>query len=159
MSDPDAIAGEIMDVVHDHAAASARFERVNNHEPPSRPGHGLTAALWVDRIDPIARASGLAVTSARLILKLRIYSAVEQEPKDTIDPNVSAAAWALIRMLIADQRLGTTTGREIDVRGIHGVTLFAQGGYVDWPDGSGTDRVMDLTIPVVIYDVWPEEEA
>ncbi|HEV2778818.1 MAG TPA: hypothetical protein VGX25_05400 [Actinophytocola sp.] len=162
MSDPDAVAGDILDVVHSHAAKLGRFERVNDHEPSNRPGHGLTAALWLDRIDPVPRASGLAVTTARLIVKLRIYSAMEQEPKDAIDPNLSAAAWALIRVLVADLRLGTdpntTPRREIDVQGAHGVSLFAQGGYLEWDDG-GMDRVMDLTIPVVVYDVWPQEEG
>ncbi len=54
----------IINAVVSHAMASGHFEQVNGHEPANPPGHGLTAAVWVDLVEPV-RSSGLARTSAR----------------------------------------------------------------------------------------------
>lgn len=154
MSDPDDVAGLVLNAVVSHAQATGRFERVNAHESLHPSTGGLTAAVWVDRIDPIARASGLAATSARLIVKVRVHSSMQMEPRDAIDPAVTAAVWALMRVLTADYDLGGTV-RNIDILNEFGVAMFAQAGYLDWDDGA-MDRITDLTVPVIINDVWPQ---
>ena len=60
----------IMNAVLSHAAASGYFDRVAGHEPKNAPGNGLSAAVWVDRIGPVPAGSGLAATSALVVLNV-----------------------------------------------------------------------------------------
>lgn len=154
MSDPDAAAADVIQAVHSHVAALGRVERILDHEAVHQPGYGLSAALWLQRIDPIARVSGLAATSARVLATVRLYGPVNSEPRDAIDPEMSAAAWGLVRALSGDFRLGGAG--EIDLLGAYGITLFAQASYLDWPAG-GTSRIYDITVPVLIHDAWTQE--
>ena len=81
-----------------------------SHEAVHQPGYGLTAAQWVQRIDPLPRDAGLAATSARVLIRVRLYGSASAEPRDAIDPEMSAATWALMRALNADFRLSEVTG-------------------------------------------------
>ena len=108
----------ILDAVASHALASGYFERVNTHEPANAPGYGLTAAVWVDRMDTVL-SSGLASTTGRLVFNIRLYTSMQQEPADAIDPNMTAAADALFRAYIGDFTLGGLV-RQVDVRGSTG---------------------------------------
>jgi hypothetical protein len=141
----------ILDAVTSHAAASGFFERVNTHEPKSSPGTGLTAAVWVQRIGPAD--SGLASTSARVELVLRIYQNMLMEPQDAIDPTIVAALDALITAYTSHFTLGGLV-RHLDLLGKGGSTLSAQAGYLNI-DGK-MHRVIDLTIPMILNDVWEQ---
>lgn len=147
--------GAVIDAVRDHALTLGRFESVNGHEPVSNPQNGLTAAVWVDRIGPVALASGLAVTSARLALNVRIYTKALQEPRDAIDPEVVGAVDALMNAYSGDFTLGGLV-RNVDLLGAHGIPLQAQAGYLDI--GGVQYRVVTLVVPVVVSDVWSQEE-
>lgn len=143
----------IIDAATSHALATGMFERVNKHEPKDAPGAGLTAALWVDRIRPIPARSGLASTTALLVLILRIYSNMLQEPQDAIDPVVTDAVDALMTAYSGDLDLGGLISN-IDLLGAHGQAMEARAGYLNV---SGTMyRVMDLTIPCVVNDAWTQ---
>lgn len=144
----------IVNAVASHAAASGHFERVNGHEPLSPPGSGLTAAVWVQQMRPWAQRSGLAITSARLVLMVRIYSSGLQEPQDAIDPAMMAAADALFIAYSGDFTLGTLVA-EVDLLGAGGESLTAIAGWLPLSDGSRW-RVMDITLPVVINDAWTQ---
>jgi hypothetical protein len=144
----------ILDAVISHAAASGWFEQVNGGEPLSPAVPGLTAAVWVEAIDPI-RGSGLGSASARLGLAVRIYTSAEQLPTDAIDPNVTLATDALVRAYVGDFQLGGTDDvRFIDVLGAHGPALAARAGYL--PLSGVTLRVMTISLPVIINDLWDE---
>lgn len=143
----------IIDAVVSHAAASGHFERVNAHEPKNAPGHGLTAAVWVQRIAPLALQSGLAATSALLLINVRVYQNMIAEPQDAIDPNVSAAVDALIRAYSSDFTLDGLVS-DVDLLGRHGTPLSAEAGYV--PQDNKLFRVMTITVPTIINDVWPQ---
>ena len=142
-----------VDAVVSHNLASGRFERVNGHEPKSAPGNGLTAAVWADRLGPVAAASGLAVTSARLVLMNRLYSPFIQEPQDAIDPNLLSAADVLMAAYSGDFELGGLI-RDVDLLGGHGVPLEGQAGYLN--QDSKLFRVFTITLPLVINDAWPQ---
>jgi hypothetical protein len=144
----------IVDAIASHAAASGHFERVNNHEALSPPGSGLSASVWVQQMRPWAQRSGLAATSARLVLMVRIYSSALQEPPDAIDPAVTAAADALFVAYSGDFQLGGQVA-EVDLLGAGGEALTAIAGWLPWADGSRW-RVMDITLPVVINDAWSQ---
>lgn len=144
----------IVTAVASHAAATGQFERVNGHEPLSPPGSGLTAAVWVQQMRPWAQRSGLAATSARLVLMVRIYSSALQEPQDAIDPAVTAAADALFAAYSADFTLGGLVA-EVDLLGAGGEALSAIAGWLPLFDGSRW-RVVDLTVPLVINDAWTQ---
>lgn len=143
----------ILNAVVSHAGRLGFFERINGHEPVSAPGSGLTAAVWADSINPVAAASGLAATSARVVFMVRIYSSAIQQPLDAIDPAILAAAGALMDAYSGDFDLGGTV-RNVDLLGGMGIALAAQAGYVN-QDGK-LMRVMTITLPVIVNDVFTQ---
>jgi hypothetical protein len=145
-------ARTILDVLQSHALASGLFERVNGHEPKNAPGNGLTAAVWGQRIDPVL-TSGLASSSARLTVQVRVYGNMLAEPLDGIDPNLIEAVDTLMEAYSGDFQLGGAA-REIDLLGEHGIALTAIAGYLT-QDGR-LYRVYDLTVPVIVNDAWTQ---
>lgn len=157
MTTPDlteAWVDPIFDAVQSHALACGWFERVNTHEPKNAPGHGLSAATWVQHIGPVPAGSGLAATSGLVVLWLRVYSGMLQEPRDAIDPNIARAVSVLIRRITADFTLGGAL-RNVDLLGQTGRRLEATAGYQEIDHKMF--RVMTLTIPCIVDDVWPQE--
>lgn len=144
---------EIIEAVESHAAASGWFERVNGHEPKNAPGSGVTAAVWMQRLAPAALASGLAATSALLTVSVRLYTPLMQEPQDAIDPNMTAAAAALMGAYTGDFTLGGLI-RNVDLLGQFGEGLSAQAGYLE--QDKRMFRVMTITVPLVLNDVWEQ---
>lgn len=144
---------DIIDAVSSHAAASGLFDRVEGHEPTNPPGHGLTAAVWVDKLGPARQASGLASTTARLVLNVRLYSSLLQEPGDYIDPHLTSAVDTLMGLYVSDFTLGGLV-RSVDVRGAEGVSLEAEAGYLRV--NGGEYRVFTIKLPVIVNDLWTE---
>lgn len=142
----------ILDGAISHALALGYFDAVNGHEPKNAPGAGITAAFWVDRVDTV-RSSGLDSTSVRLLLNARLYTSAEQEPPDAIDPALMTALDALMRAYVGDFTLGGLI-REVDVRGTHGIGLEARAGYLQ--QDAALLRVMTITLPAIINDLWEE---
>ena len=129
------------------------FETVNFHEPKSPPGSGTRLAIWVQEISPLAGASGLASTSGYVVLTAQVYGNMLQKPEDQVDPAMMTAATALIGAFSADFTLGGTV-RNIDLLGSYGQHLAAQAGYVSV--GSQMYRVMTITIPCIVNDMWSQ---
>lgn len=143
----------ILNAIVSHAMASGYFERVNQHEPKNAPGHGLTAAIWVDTISSVGTVSGLSNSSGRLVFHVRIYSNMLQEPQDSIDPNLIEAVDALMTAYSGDFQLGGNV-RNVDLLGQTGTGLSAQAGYINH---SGTIyRVVTITLPVICNDIWEQ---
>lgn len=136
-----------------HTAATGYFARVNTHEPKSPPQRGgLTAAIWVQTISP-HRRSGLASTTVRVEWRQRLYTNMVAEPQDAIDPAVLDATCALM----AAYSFGFTLGglvRSVDLLGEAGNPLAAQAGYLQL--GPSMQRVMDITLPVIINDAFTQ---
>ena len=127
------------------------FRSVNSHEPKSAPGTGLRLAIWVQSIEPIGLASGLASTSGYVVCWARVYGNMLAKPEDETDPRIMTAMTTLIGAYSADFTLGRTV-RNIDLLGAYGQRLAAQAGYVTID--SHLFRQMTLTIPCVIDDMW-----
>jgi hypothetical protein len=144
---------DILDSIVSDAQRSGYFDKVNTHEPKRAPNSGLTAAVWVQSIDPIALISGLAATSGRIVFTLRVYSNMLKEPQDAIDPQVMKAISNLMRRYHDDFDFEGSI-RNIDLLGAHGIALAAQAGYLD-VDGKFF-RIMDLTIPCLVDAIWPQ---
>lgn len=139
--------------VMDHASTSGLFARVNGHEPKSSPGSGLTCAIWVDYIGPLPAASGLTSTTGYMVFMARIYNNMLAEPQDGIDPEIMVAVDALLAAYSGDFELGARV-RNVDLMGQYGRSLSAQAGYINV--GSSLYRAMDITIPLVINDLWTQ---
>lgn len=147
-------AQDLIDRIASHAMATGLFDRVNQHEPKSKPGRGLTCAVWIDRIEPARGRSGLTATDARVVFNVRVYTNMLQQPQDAIDPNVMNAVDLLFEAYSGDFQLGDDS-RFIDLMGItQGHSLFSQSGYINIDNV--VMRVMTITVPVIVTGAWPQ---
>jgi len=143
----------IFDAIVSDAQASGYFDVVNVYEPKAKPPTGLSAAIWLQSIVPIGQISGLASTSARLVFILRIYSNLFKGPQDMVDPDLARAASNLMRRYHDDFDFGGVI-RNVDLLGAYGVALEANAGYMQQDDTEY--RIIDIQIPCLVNDVWPQ---
>lgn len=143
----------ILDAVVSDAATTGHLEQINQHEPKNAPPGLLTGAVWVQEIRPVPAASGLAATTVLVTLMLRLYRNTETEPQDAIDPEVLAAADALMAAYSADFELGGQV-RNVDLLGAHGPGMWARAGYL--PQDGRLYRVFDISLPLVVNDLWSQ---
>jgi hypothetical protein len=129
------------------------FETVEGHEPRSAPGNGLTVAAWVEAIDPLGNESGLASTTALLLLTVRIHLNAVSEPLDAIDPAITQAVDAVMAAYNGDFTLGGLI-KNVDIFGTYGTRLAARAGYVTI--SNTTYRCMNIAVPCVVGDVWTQ---
>lgn len=142
------------DALVSHAMSTGHFERVNEHEPKSAPGNGLTAAIWFQRLTPASRGSGLASTTLRLEMTVRIYLSMLMEPQDRIDPLAVAAMDDLLNAYSSDFTLDGMI-RNVDLLGQFGTPLGAEAGYLDID--KKMMRVITITVPLIINDAWEQQ--
>ena len=138
--------------VTSQASRLGLFESVTGHEPKSAPAAGLTCAVWVEDISPVL-SSGLAAVSGRVTFNVRVYNNMLAEPQDQIDPDILSAVCALLGAFSGGFTLGGTV-REVDLLGAEGPPLSAAAGYLN--HDNRLFRVMDITLPIVINDLWNE---
>lgn len=143
----------VFDQMVSRSAALGHFRSINTHEPKNAPGNGLVAAIWVQTITPVPRASGLASTTMRFEFRQRIYQNMLAKPEDGIDPLVITATTAVLDAYSSGFTLGGVV-RNVDLLGAHGVPLQAQAGYLQI--SSGMQRVMDIVVPLIINDVFDQ---
>ncbi len=142
----------ILDNVASHMMSTGHFDAVIGYVSKQSPSTGISAALYVEDIQPI-RSSGLSNTSIRLELEIQIYSSTYQEPYDTIDSNLVRAVDAVFTNLIGDFDLGSEA-RHVDVFGAHGGNVRVRTGYMNL-DGAEY-RVFQIRLPIVVDDVWAQ---
>ena len=143
----------VVNAIASHAAASGWFGQVNLHEPKSATGTGLTAAVFFSRLGPMPAASGLAATTTRVELTVRIYQNMLMEPQDMIDPQVVKACDALIAAYTGDFTLGGLI-RDVDCLGSSGTPLSARSGYLNL--AGQLQRIIDITVPCIVNDTYPQ---
>lgn len=142
----------ILNVVATHAQNTGWFQTVVEHPSKQSATNGITAGVWIERIDPI-KSSGLSSVSVRLELEMHVVGSTMAEPYDDIDTNLTKAVDALFTAYIGDFELGGEA-RHIDVFGAYGQPLGIRVGYLN---SSGREvRVFQIRIPIIINDVWDE---
>jgi hypothetical protein len=144
----------VMQALADYLLVTGRFERVNQHEPKNTPVSGLNAALWANTIAPVQQYSGLSTTSARIEFTLRIYSG-NAANGDEIDPHVIDAVDDIMSRISADFDVSGLVNH-VDLLGETGAPLSAKTGYLP-VDADNVLRIVDITIPVIINDVWEQD--
>lgn len=157
MSAPADIARSLFDQLVSHALSTGLFEQVNGHEPKSAPTPGgLSAAFWADRIIPAPNRSGLAATTALIVFNCRVYGSMTAEPADDIDPRMMYAVTTLVGAYVGAFAFGGAVSgvQGIDVRGMAGIPLAAEAGYLE--QDRRLFRVMVITVPVIVNDMWDE---
>ena len=143
----------VINPITSYASASGLFNAVNGHEPKNAPSQGLTAAVWVQRIIPLPGRSALNATTGLLEIMMRLYRPFLFEPPDAIDPDLMAAVDVMLTAFSGDFDLGGNVSH-IDLLGAYSNGLWAQAGYLN--QDSKIYRVMDISIPVVINDLWTQ---
>lgn len=144
---------DIFDQVVSHAAKTGYFESVNSHEAKSAPGNGLHCEVWIDRLQPYPTSSGLAATTAVLVLNVRVMVSMLAEPQDDIDQTMMTAVDTLLGEYSGDFELGGKV-RNIDLLGASGFALSAKGGYLEID--KKIFRVLDISLPMIIDDIWEQ---
>jgi hypothetical protein len=130
------------------------FDGVNQYEPKRKPGRGLRAAVWFQSMRGVGAISGLAATSALVIFIGRIYINMLTE-SDEVDPNLMRAASNVMRELHGNYDFGLDPPvRNVDLLGETGTQLQADAGYLE--QDRTKYRVIDITIPVIVNDVWAQ---
>jgi len=143
-------AAAIFAAAADHAYASGLFDRVTGHEPKSAPGSGLTAAFWLADLRPVPAESGLSLTTYRLVLSIRIYNPMLQEPQDGIDPAILTATGALVIAYSGDFTLGGLV-KSVDLLGRAGEPLAGRAGYIE--QDKRLYRAVVITLPLILNDL------
>lgn len=150
-------AQDVTDAIVSEVQRLGRCERVNSVEPKSPPSTGLTAAVWAQTLAPLVAESGLDVTTAYLVMNVRLYMGMLAEPQDAIDPLMLTVANELLAAFSSDFTLDGMVDA-VDLLGIGGQTLNAQAGYVQiGGPGGGMMRCMTITVPMIKYDAWAQE--
>jgi hypothetical protein len=144
-------AKELTENVASVLLATGLFERVNQYEPKSAPGNGLTAAVWFTSLDPYPGGSGINATTGTYVFTIRLYTSMLSDPQDMIDPNLIDACDTLFDGFSEDYELDSSV-RNIDLLGETGNSLSARSKYLD-QDGK-LFRIIDITLPLIVNDVW-----
>lgn len=136
-----------------HAKELGVFERVNGHEARALPGNGLSCDIMLGPLRPAPAQSGLAAVSAQLTFQARIYNQALKGPLDGLDQTVLRATGLLMGEYCGAFTLGGVV-ESVDLLGRHGTPISAVPG---WLDLAGVKyRVMTITVPLIINDVWQE---
>lgn len=129
------------------------FEDVITVEPKSAPGDGVYCAIWVDAITPIPGDSGLQSVSVNLIFQARVMKRMLSLPYGSIDPDMLTAASSLMNAYSGAFTLGGEV-QSIDLLGRYGTKLAGKAGYITLD--KAMFRVIDISLPLVINDVWTQ---
>lgn len=158
----EAAVKDVFGAVESYCRSMGRFESVNTHEPTNAPQQGLTCAVWIDSIVPILR-SGLNSASGSLNFRIRIYIPFRQQPLDAIDADVMTAVSELMGAFIGGFTFSSVTQIQDQIRGVDilggegsGERLDARAGYLEMD--RKIYRVMTIRLPIVINDMWTEEQ-
>lgn len=146
----------IFNAVLSHAAQTGLFETVRGFDSMSAMTNGVHFEAWCGPITPV-RASGLNMTSARVVIMARIEIPLDRQPRDTIETDLLYAADRMMAEYTGNFQLALGTApmtniREVDLFGEFGVALEGKPGYVT--QDNHVSRVFDITLPIICNDIW-----
>lgn len=151
MTADNSLPGRLLTAVADAAAKSGWCQSAQTFEPKSAPQSDFHFAVTMMNASPTH--SGLISTTFRIELACRIYVSMLREPQDSIDPDITAAAWDLIQSYSSGFTLGGLV-RNVDLLGESGEPLDLKFGYI------GIDkrlyRIAEITLPVIVSDVFTQ---
>lgn len=144
-----------------HAGASGQCDYVFGAPSQSAPGNGISFELYLGRIQPYPAGSGLA--SVTVVVLQNVVLAFNDEPsmpveiqREDIDPRLAEAADALLRLYAGHFTLGGLV-RNVDIFGAAGAgVLQATAAWTQQTVEGPRRRVMLITLPLVINDLWDE---
>lgn len=134
------------------------FDSVQSFELDGNIGQFVAAVFpHPNAITPLPELSGQNVTSVRVAFIIRLYLAVSAQTPDVIDPPVLNATALIMQQFNAGFTFQETVF-EVDLLGAYGMALDAHAGYlkVGGPGGSSQYRTMDITVPVILADIWDQ---
>lgn len=143
----------IYSTMEDQALQTGLFSTVNTHEPKNAPPVPLHCAIYVAYVGPCPGQSSLVNTTGLVRFNARVYRNFISKPEDDIDPNITWASMTLMNQFSNDYTLGGSV-REVDLLGQSGSKLEAIAGYLTIQDK--LYRVMTVTVPVIINDLWTQ---
>lgn len=147
----------LIDALISHALSLGHFQSVNSVDIGSTPVNSdLTAVIYPRRIRALAGGSGLASTSVGIDFTMRLIQAMNVDPFGSIDVQMIAAADALMNAYSEDFTLGDRIAY-VDLLGQHGAALESDSGFMKLGDDQSF-RIVDITIPCIISDVWNQAE-
>lgn len=146
----------MVDALLTHASKTAAFDVIMSHEPRNAPAGKYTFACWLNMIDPVARASGLAVTSLRAEFLVRLfcpYVGPNAEELNTMDSDMAMRVGLLWAAYTGDYQF-TAADHAIDLLGMYGDPLRMRGGFATF--NNTPYRICDILVPVILYDVMDQ---
>lgn len=145
---------DLRDAITSHVLACGHYDRVQEYEPKSAPGTGLTAAIFLSAMRPVP-TSGLNSTSALIEFNVRSMMSMLTEPQERTDPVMAAGAMEITRRISADFTLdGLCRGVILLPGDQNGEPLRTEAGYVKI-DGK-MQRAFMTFVPCVVNDVWSQ---
>lgn len=141
----------LLDAVASSAAECGWCKSSETFEPKSAPQSDFHFAVCMMNATPTR--SGLASTTFRIELACRIYVSMLREPQDSIDPEITAAAWDLIQSYSSGFTLGGLVS-QVDLLGASGEALDLKFGYINID--KHLYRVAEITLPVICNDVFTQ---
>lgn len=137
----------------DHAATLGVFETVSGHEVKNPPTSGVSAEIFIANFELVPGRSGLAVASTKLLYTVRLRTSFNTKPADAADSNLMRAVDALMTAYCGDFDLeGLITA--VDLLGAAGTAISGRSGYID--QAGKLDRIVEITLPLIVDDVWTE---
>lgn len=140
-------AKALFTAIKSYAEQLGIFEAARIGDPRNAPGSRLFCSITLGPVRPVT-SSGLASVSLQVTLIVRVWSSELQKPYEDIDPEVLAAACALMGAFAGGFTLGGIV-REVDL-----FAMSAQPAYVDF-EGKPC-RVAEISLPLVINDAFAE---
>jgi hypothetical protein len=151
--DQAAIAVQFARLVSPCKQIGAFRSNVITHEPKAAPTALPALALWWSGIGPARGFSGLSATSARIEYRGRLYLNFKGRPEDEVEQQLMTLTSLVIGAFSGSFTLDGDVAA-VDLLGAWGNPLSATPGYLA-QDGQEF-RVAELTIPLVVDDVWSQ---
>jgi len=137
-----------------HALASGYFDAVNTHEPDNSPGNGLTCHVILDRVSPV-NSSGLDYTTLRVAFLFELIYPVTALPRDQGENEIIKAMDALMNLFTGDFTMSDNV-RMVDALGAYGEGMSAIAGYTSYDKGASWYRNIEITVPLIVDNVWEQ---